>query len=82
LARPYGKGPFFISRVLHKTYIQVDEEGTEAAASTATVVATKSAEEPVKRQRFVVDRPFAFLIRHARTGAVLFMGVVNDPRSG
>lgn len=69
-----------ISEVIHKAYVDVNEEGTEAAAATAVVIAPAAAvgkqEEPVV---FRADHPFAFLIRDNRTGAVLFLGRVVNP---
>ena len=71
-----------LSEVVHKAFVDVNEEGTEAAAATA-VVATPAAapfgdpEEPVV---FRADHPFVFLIRDNRSGAVLFLGRVTDPR--
>jgi serpin B len=74
----------FISHVLHKAYVDVNEEGTEAAAATAEIMAGRSA-TPGETQPPVVfnaDRPFLFLIRHEQTGAILFMGRVCDPTAG
>ena len=69
-----GMGPqLFISEVRHKTIIEVNEEGTEAAAVTA-VIGVESA-PPV----FRVDRPFFFVIRDDRTQTILFMGIVLEP---
>ncbi len=65
-----------IGNVFHKSYIDVDEEGTEAAAATAvTVVATSASLNPFE---MVVDRPFLFLIRHKPTGTTLFLGRIVD----
>jgi serpin B len=68
----------FVSEVLHKAFVSVDEAGTEAAAATAVIVGTTSApvEEPIVL-RF--DRPFVFLVQHDATGAILFAGVLEDP---
>ncbi|MEV6108975.1 serpin family protein [Streptomyces sp. NPDC051940] len=64
--------------VAHKTYIRVDEKGTEAAAvSGGSVLTSEPAIPPLV---FRVDRPFAFTISDRTTGAVLFLGAVNDPR--
>jgi serpin B len=72
-----GSRDLFISEVLHKAYVGVDEEGTEAAAATAVTVAKSAApSEPVE---FTIDRPFLFLIRDVETGTVLFLGRVLDP---
>jgi len=70
--------PLFISDVVHKANITVDEKGTEAAAATAVMMAGTAA--PVDPPAEVVlDRPFTFWIRHIATGAILFMGRVNAP---
>ncbi len=68
----------FISEVIHKAFVDVDEEGTEAAAATAVIMEAKAMpmmEEPVEMR---VDHPFIFLIRD-KTGTVLFMGRVLNP---
>lgn len=65
----------FLSTVVQKTYIRVDEKGTEAAAVTGGVMG-ESAGPP----SFRVDRPFAFTVSDRETGAVLFLGSVHDPR--
>ncbi len=70
----------FISRVKHKTYLDVNEEGTEAAAATSVEVGVTSAPvEPEKPFEMVVDRPFFLAIRDRQTGAILFMGAIVDP---
>jgi len=68
----------FISAALHKSYIDVNEEGTEAAAATGLVVGVTSAmpDQPVD---LTLDRPFVFLIRDRQSGAILFMGRVLNP---
>lgn len=68
----------YVSQALHRANITVDEYGSEAAAVTAAAIAPTSArpEPPVS---FHADRPFAFAIVHAATGAPLFYGVVADP---
>lgn len=73
-----GRRDLFISAVLHKAFVAVDENGTEAAAATAVVMELMSAmpEEPVQ---FRVERPFIFLIRDNQTGSVLFLGRVLNP---
>ncbi len=72
-----GSKSLFISEVLHKAFISVDEKGTEAAAATAVIVSRTSInpEENV----FVVDRPFIFVIRDRVTGTILFMGRILNP---
>jgi serpin B len=66
-----------ISDVVHKAFVAVDEEGTEAAAATAVVMAESAMMEEVQ---MTVDRPFIFLIRDNPTGTILFVGRVMDPR--
>lgn len=65
-----------VSAVLHQAFIAVDEEGTEAAAATAVVMATRSM--PIT-EPFVVDRPFLFAIHDTEHNAPLFVGRVSDP---
>lgn len=73
----------FISDAFHKVFVDVAEAGTEAAAATAVVMARTGAAAPTAPPTiFAVDRPFVFLIRDLRSGAVLFMGRVLDPRAG
>ncbi len=67
-----------ISRVIHKTYIDVNEKGTEAAAVTGVEISYTSVREP---SSFIVDKPFLFIIRESGTGAVLFTGKVGRPDS-
>jgi serpin B len=72
-----GDRDLFISEVVHKAFVSVDEAGTEAAAATAVVMKRLSLpEEPVE---VTVDQPFIFLIRDIQTGAILFVGRVVDP---
>jgi serine protease inhibitor len=72
-----GPGNAYITNVKHKTFVDVDEEGTEAAAATSVEIGLTSA-PPV----FVVDRPFVFVIREKFSGTILFMGRVMDPTAG
>ena len=76
-----GKREFFISDVIHKAYVDVNEEGTEAAAATAVVMRTRLArmQPPPAPPVFRADHPFIFLIRDHRSGGILFMGRVADP---
>jgi serpin B len=76
-----GGRDFYVSAVLHKAYVDVNEEGTEAAAATgiimrATAVRMPRPEEPPV---FRADHPFVFAIRDNRNGAVLFIGRLADP---
>ena len=69
----------YISRVKHKTFAEVNEEGTEAAAVTSTEMRATSAMRPRQPFQMVVDRPFFCAIRDDATGTVLFMGSIFDP---
>ena len=70
----------FISSVLHKSYIDVNENGTEVAAVTAITFATTSiGNEEVQKIYFTVDKPFIFAITEKDTGAILFIGEVRNP---
>lgn len=74
----------YIGQVFHKTWLSLDEHGTEAAAATAVMVflagsATPRDEPPPVEVR--ADRPFLFAIQHVDSGACLFLGRVTDPRS-
>lgn len=69
-------GGLFVSKVKHKTFIDVTEKGTEAAAVTAVEVGLTSAGGPLP---FTCDRPFVFIIREKSTEVILFAGVVKNP---
>jgi serpin B len=74
-----GSRHLFISDVIHKAFVSLDEAGTEAAAATAVAMKLMAVpEEPVE---VTVDRPFIFLIRDIETGTILFVGRVVDPRA-
>ena len=69
---------FFISRVLHKTHIEVDRKGTKAAAATAVEMYATDAVEVVEEPKFVyLDRPFVFAIVDMENGSPIFIGAVN-----
>ena len=75
-----GKKDLFISAVIHKAYVDVNEEGTEAAAATGVTMKLTSfgpSETPV----FRADHPFLFLIRDNNSGGILFIGRVMDPKA-
>lgn len=70
----------FLSVVAHKALVDVNEEGTEAAATADMVKSTAAIDaEPAV---FRADHPFVFLIRNRRTDGILFLGRLVDPRSG
>jgi serpin B len=74
-----AKEPLFISDVFHKAFIDVNEEGTEAAAATAVAIATESARVEPPTPEFRADHPFVFLIRDKRSNSILFFGRMADP---
>jgi serpin B len=75
-----GARDLYLSQVLHKAFVAVDEAGTEAAA--ATVVIVEASSMPVSSPiEFKVDRPFIFLIRDNTSGTILFLGRVLNPAS-
>ncbi|CAL1592632.1 unnamed protein product [Knipowitschia caucasica] len=71
-----GEGGLFLSTVAHKAFVEVNEEGTEAAAATAGMVAFCMFRE----EHFTADHPFLFLIRHKATNSVLFLGRFMTPQ--
>ena len=71
-------GDLYIKSVVHEAYLNVDEAGTEAAAATGVGISASAMPAPPPIQ-VVVDRPFAFVLRDLKTGAVLFTGVVSRP---
>jgi serpin B len=74
-------GPLFISKVVQKTYVEVNEEGTEAAAATGIAIRPWLARrEPEPPFTMIVDRPFYMAIRDNQTGVILFHGAIEDPR--
>ena len=72
----FGQPNLFISKILHETFLQVKEEGTEAAGATAIIIERTSV---VREPTFNGDRPFLFLIRDTVTGSLLFMGRIAEP---
>ncbi len=69
----------YVNEVRHKTFIEVNEEGTEAAAVTSIGMRVTSAPLPTERFTMTVDRPFFYAIRDNQSGAILFMGTVVNP---
>ncbi len=74
-----SRDELFISAVIHKAFVEVNEEGTEAAAATGAVMSMKSA--PLPPPVFRADHPFLFLIRDTRTNSILFMGRLVKPEA-
>ena len=79
--RPSSDLKLRIAIIVHRAVIEVDEEGTEAAAGTAPRMELTSHLEPVAPEPFRVDRPFLFYFVGDATGAILFQGMISDPRS-
>jgi len=75
-----GRRDLFISAVIHKAYVDVNEEGTEAAAATAVTMKLTSV-GPTRIPVFRADHPFLFLIRDNHSGSILFIGRVMNPNS-
>lgn len=71
-----GTKDLYITNVIHQGFVEVNEEGTEAAAATAVIVGTTSIEI---RNEFKADHPFIFIIQQKDTGNILFIGKVSDP---
>ena len=74
-----GDKSLFISAVIHKAFVAVDEEGTEAAAATAVIMGRTSVSAPPKV--FRADHPFLFIIKDKRSQSILFMGRVMNPQN-
>jgi serpin B len=71
------RSDLYISAVIHKAFVAVDEKGTEAAAATAVIMDVTSAQ--LFDVTLTIDRPFIFLIRDIPTGQILFIGRVLSP---
>ncbi|XP_037779808.1 leukocyte elastase inhibitor-like [Penaeus monodon] len=77
-----GNRQLFISQVIHKYFLEVNETGTEAAAATCTPTLCTSYVLLIKKPRppnFIADHPFMFFIRDQLSGLVLFIGRLTDP---
>lgn len=72
-----GREDLYITAVVHKAFVDVNEEGTEAAASTGVVIGLRAV--PAQRPEFRADHPFVFLVRDTRSGSVLFLGRLVNP---
>ncbi|MDR2383250.1 MAG: serpin family protein [Prevotellaceae bacterium] len=70
--------PTYISEVIHKTFVEVNEEGTEAAAVTSVGMFTSVNPDPSQPIDFIVNKPFVFVIRENSSGAILFMGKIGE----
>ncbi len=74
-----GARDLYVSAVIHKAFVEVNEEGTEAAAATAVGFEAMATMQPVTEVVFRADHPFLFLIRDVHSGSILFLGRVTDP---
>jgi len=75
-----GERDLYISAVVHKAFVDVNEEGTEAAAATGVVMSHMSVMRmPRPTPIFRADHPFVFLIRENHSGSILFLGRMVDP---
>ena len=75
-----GDRDLFISAVIHKAFVDVNEEGTEAAAATGVIMKRSAA--PIREKEppvFRADHPFVFMIRDDRNGGILFLGRITNP---
>jgi serine protease inhibitor len=77
------KHKLYISMVMHKAFVDVSEEGTEAAAATAVVMAVRKSIAMSRPfiPHFRADRPFIYLIRDNQTGSILFLGRMMNPKA-
>lgn len=75
----FGTKDIFINRIFHKTYIDVNEEGTEAAAATEEEFTLGGPTRKPKIKKFYADHPFIFFILDNKSGSILFVGRVTDP---
>ena len=79
IAEEFQDLPIWINEVIHKTFIKVDEQGTEAAAATSYTIATGAGMPPEQTFHMQVNRPFMFVISNKKTKNVLFTGIVVEP---
>lgn len=70
------KGDLYVSQIYHKVFVEVNEEGTEAAAATGAVATVRM--RPIST-KFQADHPFMFMIRHNESKVVLFLGEFTSP---
>lgn len=76
-----GKKDLYIGLVIHKSYIDVNEEGAEAAAATGIAMTNMAAARPSEPKIFNADHPFIFAIIHNQSSSILFLGKVNEAKS-
>lgn len=71
-----GELGLFLSTVAHKAFVEVNEEGTEAAAATAGIISFCM----IREEHFTADHPFLFFIRHNKSKSILFLGRFSSPQ--
>lgn len=71
--------PLFVSEIMQKSFVSVDEKGTEASAITLESYSNAFELKPPPPFQMLINRPFLFVINDVTTGATLFIGIVNDP---
>jgi serpin B len=74
-----GTHELFIDKILHKAYVDINEKGTEAAATTSVCISAGDVWRTARRATFRADHPFIVLIQENQTGSILFMGRVTNP---
>ena len=74
-----GHPDLFVSKVIQKAFVEVNEEGAEAAAATAGIMMLRAAPGAFSKPTFICDHPFLFMIRDNLTGLILFSGRVLNP---
>lgn len=72
-----GSKDLFVTEAIHQAFVEVNEQGTEAAAATATIMAPNCISIP--SPHFLADHPFLFFIQHCQSGAILFVGKIVSP---
>ena len=75
-----GSGRLFIGAVFHKTFLQVDEQGSTAAATTSVQMGATAIFPPTTEFNLAFDRPFLAAIADEKSGAILFLGIIGDPK--
>jgi serpin B len=70
-------GTITLSKVVHQTFIEVNEEGAEASAATAVGAVVRSMPMP---NEFIADHPFIYIIRHIKSNAIIFIGKISNPK--
>ena len=76
---PRNDDPLFLSTVIHKAFVEVNEEGTQASAATSMIATDEISLNDAQIPVFQADHPFIFLIQENQTGSILFMGRVSEP---